>query len=153
MHSQPLQIAYFIQRKAHYGLKPLPLVPSPRLINIVQKSKTWKKKEETRRWWRRIERRRKVGQRGASQSSPKWWEREKRCLLEECKDFNTPHICCCYYCRQPQWGINEHSGLLSQSSTSHMTTPLLDMQPKHREIVMFYGWRFANETRFGHLSL
>lgn len=45
MHSQPLQIAYFIQRKAHCGLKRLPLVPRPRLINIVQKSKTWKKKE------------------------------------------------------------------------------------------------------------
>lgn len=39
MHSQPLQIAYFIQSKAHCGLKRLPHVPRPRLINIVQKSK------------------------------------------------------------------------------------------------------------------
>lgn len=39
MHSQPLQIAHFIQRKAHCGLKRLPLVSRPRLINIVQKSK------------------------------------------------------------------------------------------------------------------
>lgn len=39
MHSQLLQIAYFIQRKAHCGLKRLPHVPRPRLINIVQKSK------------------------------------------------------------------------------------------------------------------